>query len=95
MTPAVQQWVGHYINNMHFAVVPLEPRTKKCRLDDWPTRHFGIDDFVANNNVGIRSIDGLVVLDDDFPDSADACMDAFLPPTGAVYGRRRISNELR
>ena len=89
MRSAVQQFAGHYIQNMEFSVVPLEPRQKKCFKDNWPALTFGIDDFEADDNIGLRSVNGLVVIDDDFPDPAPECGDHFLPPTGSVYGRPR------
>ncbi len=84
--PAVQQFVGHY-GHLGFAVVPLLPRTKRCVVDDWPGRTFGVTDFQPNANVGICSVNSLVVVDDDFDQNAVGCMDDFLPKTGAVYGR--------
>ncbi len=87
--PAIQQWAGHY-RNLGLGVVPLLPRTKRCIVDDWSTRIFDVKDFAPDANIGLRSIDGVVVVDDDFKTNdavAIACMNHFLPPCGAVYGR--------
>ena len=86
--PAIQQWAGHY-RNLGLGVVPLLPRTKRCIVDDWSTRIFDVKDFAPDANIGLRSIDGVVVVDDDFKTNdavAIACMNHFLPPCGAVYG---------
>jgi hypothetical protein len=88
--PAIQQFAGHYIHNVGFAVVPLEPREKKCLAPEWPTTTFRLDHFRADHNIGIRLGDGLVMLDDDFDDvntKAVDCMDDFVSPTRATYGR--------
>ncbi|HXG90536.1 MAG TPA: bifunctional DNA primase/polymerase [Vicinamibacterales bacterium] len=93
--PAIQQWAAHYIQNMGFAVVPLESRSKKCLIDGWPNKTFGIADFGADANIGIRPIDGLVMVDDDFKQDAPACMDDFLPPTAAAFGRGSLRRRKR
>lgn len=84
MRSAVQQFAGHYLN-LGLQVVPLIG--KKCLADDWTNRTFGLDHFTAQSNLGLRSVGGLVVLDDDSGTSAAACDDEFLPKTGAVWGR--------
>lgn len=87
--PVIQQWAGHYITNMQWTPVPLLAREKKCVVDGWEARTFGLGDFRDGANIGLRSVNGLVVLDDDFPTPAVDCADDFLPRTGAVYGRPR------
>ncbi len=85
--PAVQQFAGHYTLNLGWTVLPLRARTKQPYTEDWngPLVH-SPDDFHADDNIGIRSVDGIVVSDPDC-DEAVLLADAFLPATGAVYGR--------
>jgi hypothetical protein len=83
---AVQQFAGHYLN-LGFGVVPLRPRTKKAYLDSWPKTVFKLADFRPSDNIGLRSLHGLVVLDDDFETSSLGCDNVFLPSTGAIWGR--------
>lgn len=85
--PLVQQFAGHYTKNQGWGVVPLPPNGKECLAKDWPNRTFGVDAFGPNSNIGIRSVNGLVVLDDDFDEPAVECADALLIPTDAVWGR--------
>lgn len=59
--PPIQQWAGHYIGNLGLAVVPLAARSKKCVVDDWMNRTFAVEHFAENANIGLRSINGLVV----------------------------------
>ena len=82
--PVIQQFAGHY-RNLGFDVLPLVG--KKCVVPEWPDKSFTVDSFDPTDNIGIRGMKGLVVLDDDFPTSEAACAEAFLPATGAVYGR--------
>jgi hypothetical protein len=86
LTP-VQQFARHYIQNMGLGIVPLLPRSKKCIVEDWPNRIFSAADVSSTSNIGLRSIAGLVVLDDDFPTAHPECDQAFLPRTDAVWGR--------
>jgi hypothetical protein len=82
MTPAVQQFAGHYLN-LGFRPVPLVG--KRCLVDEWPGKSFAVYHF--DSNIGLQSLDGLVVLDDDFDSTSLACDDVFLPSTGAIWGR--------
>ena len=84
--PVVQQFAGHYLN-MGLAVVPLAPRAKKCVDDGWTRKTYDVEHFAADANIGLRSVDGIVVLDDDFPVTSAACDNEMLPPTGATWGR--------
>lgn len=68
-------------------VVPLAPKEKAPTLDGWTRLRFTPDDFGPNDNIGIRSIDGIVDIDCDAPEVVSMAA-AFLPPTGAVYGRK-------
>jgi hypothetical protein len=89
----MQQFAGHYITNMGWQVVPLVG--KACLHDDWPRRTYGVEHFKGNGNIGIRSVNGVVVLDDDFPTSEVKCADDFLPETRAKYGRDRKRSSKR
>ena len=84
--PIIQQWAGHYITNMEWPVVPLEPRSKACLARGWTQRTFQLHDFRHDSNIGIKSVSGLVVLDDDFPTPAVGCADDLLLPSTS-WGR--------
>jgi predicted P-loop ATPase len=87
-TSSVRDWARYYIS-LGWQVVPLRPGTKKPYTDDWNTISLvhQPEDFSPGDNIGLRSRNGLIVIDLDSPE-AIACADAFLPETGAVYGRR-------
>ncbi|CAB4190340.1 Virulence-associated E [uncultured Caudovirales phage] len=82
---SVAHWASTYIS-MGLQVVPLAPNTKVCKDEGWLRLVFQPDDFRVNDNIGIRSVNGLVIIDEDCPEAV-ACADAFYPQTGAVYGR--------
>jgi predicted P-loop ATPase len=67
-------------------VVPLVRGTKKATEGGWPRLIFKPEDFGPEDNIGIRSVNGLVVTDLDSPEAV-ALADAFLPETHAVWGR--------
>lgn len=67
-------------------VVPLAEGTKACLEKDWLKLIFTPQDFKPNDNIGIRSVNGLVDIDCDSPEVVAMAPD-FLPKTGAVYGR--------
>ncbi|MEQ1760465.1 MAG: DUF5906 domain-containing protein [Vicinamibacterales bacterium] len=88
----VQDAAACYIDQMHWSVVPLLPRGKECVKPDWRNVVFRANDFAPHDNIGIKSVNGLVVADDDFTPHHNAalvveCRNAFMPPTGAIYGR--------
>jgi len=68
-------------------VVPLAPGSKAATDPSWMTLVFKPDDFDEHDNIGIKSLGGLIDVDVDSPE-AIACARAFLPPTGCVYGRK-------
>ncbi|MHA2404453.1 MAG: VapE domain-containing protein [Candidatus Kariarchaeaceae archaeon] len=68
-------------------VVPLEPKTKNCYAPDWQKLKFTPDDFRVNDNIGIKSLNGLIDLDLDSPEVVSLA-DNFLPDTKAIYGRK-------
>jgi len=67
-------------------VVPLTAGTKACKDEHWTKLIFKPEDFKDGDNIGIRSIGGLVDIDCDSPEVV-AMASAFLPKTGAIYGR--------
>lgn len=67
-------------------VVPLAPGAKAPTDEGWLRLVFKPDDFDDNDNIGLRSVGGLVDIDCDAPEVI-ACAAAFLLKTGAVYGR--------
>jgi predicted P-loop ATPase len=89
----VQQFAEHYIRNMGFTVVRLKPWSKEAYDKGWRGHVFTSEDFLEGHNIGIQSVkhangaDHLVIDDLDAPEAV-ALADAFLPETGAVYGRQ-------
>lgn len=81
----IQEWAAEYIKR-GYQVVPLAEGGKQCVDANWKTLVFAPDDFRDKDNIGIRSVKGLVVIDVDSPEAV-SCADAFLPPTGSIYGR--------
>lgn len=69
-----------------YQVVPLRPGTKKCKDENFLRLVFQPDDFEANDNIGIRSVNGIVIVDLDCQEAVRMA-DAFLPSTDAIYGR--------
>src|SRR5262249_8385275 len=67
----------------------------RCVDAEWLTRIYGPEDFSPTDNVGIKSIDGLVDVDCDCLEAVHFA-NAFLPKTPAIYGRasRRRSHWL-
>jgi hypothetical protein len=74
-----------YINN-GWQVVPLIKGSKACKDDKWTKLIFKPEDFRDDDNIGIRSVHGLVDIDCDSPEVVEMAS-AFLPKTGAIYGR--------
>lgn len=69
-------------------VVPLAPKTKAPEGESvWRTLEFKPDDFEEFDNIGIKSMGGLIDIDLDCSEVV-SCAPAFLPPTGAIYGRK-------
>jgi hypothetical protein len=81
----VKGWAAYYIAR-GWQIVPLVPRGKDCWHERWPTREFGPEHLEDDSNVGIKAIEGLVTVDEDCPEVVRLA-DAFLPDTGAIYGR--------
>lgn len=81
----VQQAAQFYIDR-GWQVVPLSEGTKQCRDTNWLKLVFNSSDFLPNDNIGLRSTNGLVDVDCDAPEVV-ACASEFLPPTPCIYGR--------
>jgi hypothetical protein len=82
---SVKQAAERYIAR-GWQVVPLEPGEKACKDPEWLRLVFKPSDFRDDDNIGLRSVNGLVIIDCDCPEAISAA-DTFLPLTGAVYGR--------
>lgn len=82
----VRAWAARYIKH-GWQVVPLASSKKKCKTNKWQTLIFKPDDFEPTDNIGLRSVDGLVIVDEDC-DEAVRMADNFLPQTDAIYGRK-------
>lgn len=80
-----RDWAQRYID-AGYQVVPLKPRTKEPYAEGWLKLVFQPDDFDPNDNIGLRSVNGLVAIDLDSVEAV-AVADDFLPPTEMVYGR--------
>lgn len=82
----IQKIAAEYIAR-GWQVVPLSPGSKACKSSDWLKLVFTPDMFEAGDNLGIRSVDGIVDID---CDSEEVVLAAphFLPPTTAIYGRK-------
>jgi predicted P-loop ATPase len=85
MSTPVQEAAKLYISK-HWQVVPLAAGSKVCKDEGWKNLVFRPEDFRDDDNIGIRSVNGLIVIDEDCAE-AIACADVFFPPTGAIYGR--------
>lgn len=81
----MQEVAKKYIDK-GWQVVPLAKGSKACKDDKWTKLIFKPEDFRKDDNIGIRSVHGLVDIDCDSPEVV-AMASAFLPPTGAIYGR--------
>lgn len=80
-----RKWAQTYIDH-GWSVVPLTPGTKICKNTGWTNLVFSPDDFRPKDNIGLRSVNKLVVIDIDCQEGVGIA-NRFLPPTGAVYGR--------
>ena len=69
-----------------WSVVPLVPGTKAACAENWTNLQFSPADFREGDNIGLRSVAGVVVSDPDAPEAVVAAA-RFLPHTRAVFGR--------
>lgn len=84
--PSVVEAATIYINK-GWQVVPLLPNTKKTLDEGWLRVVFKAEDFDADSNIGIRSVNGIIDIDCDAPEVV-ALAPLFLPKTGCIYGRK-------
>jgi len=68
-------------------VVPLQAKDKDCYFDGWKEKPFKPKHFHPEDNIGIKSMGGIVDIDLD-SDEVVVVADLFLPKTGAIYGRK-------
>jgi hypothetical protein len=81
----VRDFAALYVSK-GWQVVPLEPGSKAPAEDKWTKLIFKVEDFKPGDNIGLRSINGLVDVDCDAPE-IEAVAEYFLPPTEAIFGR--------
>lgn len=86
MSSLVKEYAQKYIDR-GWQIVPLAPGEKACKDADWQKIIFDADMFEDTDNIGIKSVNGLVVIDEDSPEVV-VLADYFLPKTGAIYGRK-------
>jgi len=67
-------------------IVPLVKKSKRVSKAGWIGLEFTAEDFQDGDNIGLRSVDGLVFVDLDSPEAVKMA-DEFLPTTPSVYGR--------
>lgn len=81
----VRKVAAEYISK-GLAVLPLVAGEKRSDNPDWKKIEFGPEDFKVGDNIGIKSIRGIIVVDIDALEAVTLA-DQFLPGTGMVYGR--------
>jgi predicted P-loop ATPase len=81
----IREWASLYLQN-GWGVVPLAHNSKRATQTGWMDLDFTPDDFRETDNIGLRSVGGLVFVDLDAQESVQFA-DAFLPTTPCVYGR--------
>ena len=81
----IREWAALYLDH-GWGVVPLAPKTKRATQTGWIELDFTAADFHETDNIGLRSVGGLVFVDLD-AEEAVRVADAFLPPTPCLYGR--------
>ena len=81
----IRQFAQTYLDH-GWKIVPLAPKSKRVTKAGWIGLEFTPEDFRDGDNIGLRSVDGLVFVDLDSPECV-AFGNAFLPDTPSVYGR--------
>ena len=81
----VKQFAKTYLDH-GWKIVPLAPKSKRVTKAGWIGLEFTAEDFRDGDNIGLRSVDGLVFVDLDSPECVAFAND-FLPTTPSVYGR--------
>jgi putative DNA primase/helicase len=69
-----------------FSPIPVRRGTKIPRDADFLTRTYAAADFAPDDNIGLKTINGLVSVDIDCREAL-ACADSILPETGFMFGR--------
>jgi len=82
----VSEWAQLYIDH-GWRVVPLAARTKRASATGWLALEFVADDFQPDDNLGLRSVGGLVFVDVDCAEAVRYA-DHYLPATPCIYGRK-------
>ena len=88
MTPLLDQARDYH--RLGWALVPIPAGLKRSILRDWPNRRFGVADLDPTGNLAIwlgRYSGNLVDGDLDCEEAIELAP-LYLPPTGAVFGRR-------
>jgi hypothetical protein len=88
MTPLLDQARDYH--RLGWALVPIPAGLKRSILRDWPNRRFGVADLDPTGNLAIRlgRYSGNLVDGDLDCEEAIELAPLYLPPTGAVFGRR-------
>lgn len=81
----IKEFAQIYIDH-GWQVVPLAPKSKRVLKTGWMGLEFTVEDFRDGDNIGLRSVNGLVFVDLDSPECV-AFGNAFLPETPSLYGR--------
>ena len=81
----IKEWAQLYLDH-GWQVVPLAPQSKRVTATGWLTLEFTPDDFQDDDNLGLRSVDGLVFVDVDCAEAVRFA-DHYLPDTASIYGR--------
>ena len=82
---SIKKFAQTYLDH-GWQVVPLVKKSKRVSKAGWIGLEFTAEDFRDGDNIGLRSVDGLVFVDLDSPECV-AFGNAFLPETPSVYGR--------
>jgi putative DNA primase/helicase len=88
MTPLLDQARDYH--RLGWALVPVPAGLKHPILDEWPDLQFGITDLDPKGNLAIRlgrRSGNLVDADLDCEEAIELAP-FYLPPTGAVFGRK-------
>mgnify|MGYP003627236661 CR=1 FL=1 len=80
-----REWAQRYLDH-GWKIVPLAPRTKRATAPGWQEIDFTAADVRPDDNLGLRSIEGLAFVDLDCPEGVQMA-DVFLPATPTIYGR--------
>lgn len=84
--PDVRSAAASYLK-LGLRVIPIPPRSKGPTIIGWPGRVFGLADFEANSNIGVKlGFEGLCDVDLDSPEALIVAP-LFLPETGFRFGR--------